>query len=72
MILHVQDDEITFNIFEALKYPMDNEDYFRINIVDKLTMDTFREGHPTLPLEACIIHSDTNIKEGHARGECMN
>jgi len=69
LTLRAQDDEVTFNVFEAMKYPMDNEDCSRIDIV-KLTMETFR-GHPTLSLEACIIYSDTNTKEDHAR-ECVN
>ena len=68
----MQDDEITFNIFKIMNYPMDNEDCFFIDIMDKLIMETFREGDPTLLLEACIIHSDTNTKEDHARRECIN
>jgi len=47
---------------------MDNEDCFHIYIMDKLTMETFREGYPTLALEAYIIHSNTNTMEDHARG----
>ena len=68
MTLRVQDDEVTFNIFEATEYLMDNEDCFHIYIMDKLTMETFREGYPTLALEAYIIHSNTNTMEDHARG----
>ena len=71
MTLHVSDDKVTFNIFEVMKYLMDNEDCFR-DIVDKLTMKIFREEYPTLPLEACIIHSDANTKGDHAKRECMN
>ena len=63
----MQNDEVTFNVFEAMEYPMDNEDCFRIDAVDKLTREIFREGHPTLPLEVCITHSDTSITEDHAR-----
>jgi len=71
LTLRVQDDAITFNVFEAMKYPMDNEDCFRIDAVDKLTGEIFQEWHPTLPLEACIIHSDTSTTEDHTRRECV-
>jgi len=72
LTLHVQEDGENFNIFEAIKYPMDNENCFRIDIVNKLMMETFREGPPMLQLEACIIHSDTYTKEDHVRRECVN
>ena len=42
--LHVLDDEVTFNVFKAMKYPIDNEDCFHIDIMEKLTIETFREG----------------------------
>jgi len=73
LTLRVQDDEVTFNVFDEMKYPMVNEDCFSIDMVDKLTMETFREEHPTLSLEECIAHSDTNTKEDYARERvCMN
>ena len=72
LTIRVQDEEITLKVFEAMKYPMDNEDCFSIDIVEKLTMETFREGHPMLSLEACIIHFDTNTKKDHEKSECVN
>ena len=71
LTLSVQDDEFTFNVFKVIKYPMDNKDCVRIDAVDKLTREIFREGHPTLPLEACITHSDTSTTEDQARRECV-
>ena len=68
----MHDDEVTFNVFEAIKYPMGNGDCFHIDIVDKLTIERFKEEHPTLPLESCIIQSNTNTKKNHARRECVN
>jgi len=50
---------------------MDNEDCFHIDAIDKLTREIFQEGHPTLPLEAFIIPSDTNTAEDHATRECV-
>ena len=66
------DNGVTFNVFEAMKYPANNEDCFRIDIVDKLTVETFREEHPKLSLEACIINSDSTATENNAREQCLN
>ena len=71
LTLRVQDDEVTFNVFEVMKYLMDNEDCFYIDAIEKLTGELFQEGHPILPLEACITHSDTSTIEDHARRECV-
>ena len=66
----MQDDEVTFNVFEAIKYPMNKEDCFQIDAIENLTRELFQEGHPTLPLESCITDSDTSKIEHHARREC--
>ena len=42
LTLRVQDDEVTFNVFEAMKYPLENEDCFCIDMVDKLTREVFK------------------------------
>ena len=62
MTLHVQN-EVTFNVFKAMKYPSNNDECYYINIVDKVTTKIFVKENPTLPLEACIVHSDTITKE---------
>jgi len=48
LTLRVQNDEVTFNVFGAMKYLMDNEDCFHIDVLDRLTREIFREEHPTL------------------------
>ena len=45
-----------------MKYPTNNDEYYQIDIVDKLTIEKFKEENPKLPLEACIIHSNFIIK----------
>ena len=40
LTLRVQHDEVTFNVFEAMKYPMDNEACFRINMFEKPVVET--------------------------------
>jgi len=71
LTLHVQN-EVTFNVFKAMKYPSNNDECYYINIVDKVTTKIFVKENPTLPLEACIVHSDTITKENFERRECAN
>jgi len=37
-----------------------------------VTIETFEEETPLLPLETFIIHSDTNNEEDFERRECAN
>jgi len=46
LTLRVQDNEVNFNVFEGMKYPMDKEDCFCIDAIEKLTRELFQEGHP--------------------------
>jgi len=68
----VQDEEVTFNVFKAIKYPSNNNECYCIDIVDKVTTKIFEKNTPTLPLEACIIHSDIITEENFERRECAN
>ena len=68
----MQDEEVTFNVFEAMKYPSNNDECYQIDIVDKVTIEKFEKENPTLPLEACIIHSNFIIEAKFERGKCAN
>jgi len=72
LTLHVQDKEVTSNIFKAMKYPSNNGQCYYIDIVDKVTTEPFEKNIPTLPLEACIIDSDTITEENFKKRECAN
>jgi len=43
-----------------MKYPSNNDEYYYIDRVDKVTIEIFEKETPTLPLEACIIYLATN------------
>ena len=58
-MLYVHDDEVTFNVFKAMKFPIDNDECYQVDVVDKLIVEKLEEEHPKLPLEICIIHSDS-------------
>ena len=50
---------------------MENEECFYIDAIEKITRELFQEGHPTLPLEACITYSDTSTIKDHVKRECV-
>jgi len=43
LTLHVQDEEVSFNDFKAMKYPSNNDECYYIDIVDKVTTETFEK-----------------------------
>ncbi|KAI4299759.1 hypothetical protein L6164_033188 [Bauhinia variegata] len=59
LTLKVQDEAVTFNVFKAMKYPMDQEHCFRGDILDSLVSTTFRERIPSSHLEKAIMESKT-------------
>ena len=69
LTLCMQDEEVSFNIFKAMKYPSNNDECYHIDIVDKVMTEIFKEETPPLPLEAYIIHSDTNAIENFEKRE---
>jgi len=72
LTLHVQDNEATFNIFEVMKYPTDNDECYQVNMVDELTVEKFEEENIKLPLEACINFSDSTTEANFERREYVN
>ena len=58
LTMRVQDQEVTFNVFKAMKFPTEPDDCFAINMVDDLVSEMFAQTHPIDPLEASIINSD--------------
>ena len=43
LTLRVQDEEVSFNVFKAMKYPSNNDECYYIDIVDKVTTETFEK-----------------------------
>lgn len=50
---------MTFNVFEAMKFPSEPDSCFKINVVDKSAVETSKADNPKLPLETCITKSKT-------------
>ncbi|EOY16730.1 Uncharacterized protein TCM_035609 [Theobroma cacao] len=55
LTLRVEDQEVTFKIFKALKYTNDCDKCFAMSVVDKVISEVFRESHSIDPFEATLI-----------------
>ncbi|XP_017973298.1 PREDICTED: uncharacterized protein LOC108661390 [Theobroma cacao] len=70
LTLRVQDQEVTFNIFHALKFTKDHDECFVGSEVDRVTREVFIEAHPNDPLEVSFISKAEPIN--HEIVECVN
>ncbi|KAL5579998.1 hypothetical protein UlMin_012440 [Ulmus minor] len=59
LILRVQDEQVTFNLFEAMKFPSNMDSCFAISVLNRVVTETFHENFPISPLENCILHGRT-------------
>ncbi|KAL5560607.1 hypothetical protein UlMin_036818 [Ulmus minor] len=56
LILRVQDEQVTFNVFEAMKFPSNVSSCFEISILDRVVAEKFHESFPSSSLENCIVN----------------
>ena len=68
----MQEEQVTFNVFEDMKYPSKIDLYFQIDIIDKLVVEIFKGEHPKLPLESCIAHFESTKFESAKIWECAH
>src|SRR3954465_6018917 len=57
MKLRVQDEEVCFNLFEAMKLPKDNSECFRLDVTEEIVIDMASEIHLSNPLERSLVDS---------------
>ena len=57
LMLRFHDEQVVFNIFEAMKHRDDNPKCYRIDVVEEIVEDNSREPQPTRPLEKTIVNS---------------
>ncbi|KAL5573695.1 hypothetical protein UlMin_023292 [Ulmus minor] len=74
LILRVQDEQVTFNVFEDMKFPYDVDACFAISVLDRVVAEKFHESFPSSPLENCIVNGKTLGTLGDDEGiiECVN
>ena len=68
----MQDEEVAFNVFEAMKYLSNHDKCHYIDIIEKVTTKVFENETQALPLEACLIHSATITEDDFERRERVN
>ena len=57
LMLRFHNEQVVFNIFEAMKHRDENPKCYRIDVVDEIVEDNSREPQPTQPLEKTIVNS---------------
>ncbi|KAL5580118.1 hypothetical protein UlMin_012560 [Ulmus minor] len=73
LILRVQDEQVTFNVFEAMKFPSDVDACFEISVLDRVVAENFHESFPSSPLENCILNGKTlGTLDDDGIIECVN
>ena len=54
--MQFQDQEVTFNVFKAMKFPNDSKDCFRVDTVDGCVDHAFLEDYPVDHLEKSLVN----------------
>ena len=73
LILRVQDEQVTFNVFEAMKFPSDVDACFEISVLDRVVAEKFHESFPSSPLENFILNGKTlGTLDDEGVLECVN
>ena len=57
LMLRFHNEQVVFNIFEAMKHRDENPKCYRIDVVEEIVEDNCREPQPTQPLEKTIVNS---------------
>nr|KYP54056.1 hypothetical protein KK1_000222 [Cajanus cajan] len=59
--VRVQDEEVNFNVFEAMKFPKGNKDCFRIDVLDDVYLETQNDFKSSSPLEKALLLSNEEL-----------
>lgn len=73
LMLRFQDEQVVFNIFEAMKHRNENPECYRVDVVDDIVEETTFEESPSLPLQRVIVNSieSSNEDMGEEVDECV-
>jgi len=61
--IRVQDEEVSFNVFEAMKHPGDQKDCLRVGVLDELDWENQRKLSDAKPLIKAIINNIEDVNE---------
>jgi len=73
LTVSVQDDEVHFNVFEAMKHPKDKRECFRLDVLDEVISDTRRFIQRKDQLEKTLTKAFEEMSEIEANenSECL-
>jgi hypothetical protein len=57
LILRLGEEQVSFNVFKAMKLPIETDRCFRVDMIDKMIEESFTLQNPSDALEACIAYS---------------
>ncbi|KAI3461839.1 hypothetical protein Pfo_018502 [Paulownia fortunei] len=60
LILRVQEEQVTFNIFKAMKYPNEKDFCLRVDATEECVKEFFQSNYPEDPLEICMGRANVN------------
>jgi len=63
LMLRFHNEQVVFNIFEAMKHRTENPKCYRIDVIDEIVEDDSREPQPTQPMEKTIVNSIENDED---------
>ncbi|XP_068322059.1 uncharacterized protein [Pyrus communis] len=72
LTLRVEDKEVVFKVFEAIKHPREQEECFSIDILNQIVSEQFKAQHLTEPLEVSLVHSSIPRVEVEEVTEIVN
>jgi len=59
----VQDDEVNFNVFEAMQHPKDKKQCFRMDVIDEIFLSSRKQLTKASPLEKALIGACDDLEE---------
>lgn len=59
LILRLDEEQISFNVFKAMKFPTESNSCFQIDVIDRIIQDTFLLPNTSDAYKACIAHSQS-------------
>ncbi|XP_058733689.1 uncharacterized protein LOC131605333 [Vicia villosa] len=73
MKVRVLDEEVCFNLFEAMKHKNDTSDCFRVDVTDKAIMQVKKKSHASTPLERALTNALQILNEDEEKEmeECL-
>ncbi|CAJ2668382.1 unnamed protein product [Trifolium pratense] len=73
LMLRFQDEQVIFNVFEAMRHQNENPQCYRVDVIENIVEETSRVEKLVLPMENVIVNSITLVEKGQEKEieECV-